>query len=65
MKDSHLRQLALQQVKKHIDEASSALVQENCAKEKGTITHKGNPLFEASSNISDARAWIEALLECE
>ncbi len=63
MKETQLRQLALYYVKKLVEHASSALVSESCSKEKGNVTHQGNPLFEASSCLSDARQWLDALLE--
>ncbi len=58
-----LREMVLYQVKNHLEVASSCLTSEAVAKEKSDICKPNNPLFNASHNITQARWWIEALLE--
>ncbi len=63
MKINGLKELALREVYRLVEESSSDLVTESTNKERGTIIKQGNPLFDASSKLSDAQRWLRAMLE--
>ena len=50
-------------INEKLEYANSELVSESCAKEKGDISTRGNPLFNAQSAVYDANSWLNALLE--
>ena len=58
-----LTKLALRLVLEKVEAASSALNSEHSSKEKGNVTKHGNPLGDASSFLSDARCWLNAVIE--
>ncbi len=63
MNQLELRALIL--IKEKLADARSELVCESSAKEKGNITNRGNPLFNAHSSVFDALSWLSALLDKE
>lgn len=60
---SWLDKLVLSHIKELMEKASSELVSESTAKERGHVGKAGNPLCSASSYMSDAQRWLGAFID--